>query len=73
MLQTRSGKRTGHAAVRIAVEMVKEKLISQEEAIGRAVSHTYNKSGYYIATVTVSDLYGLKPPAKMTFKVHVTP
>src|SRR6185295_10677486 len=35
MLQTRSGKRTGHAAVRIAVEMVKEKLISQEEAILR--------------------------------------
>jgi pyruvate,orthophosphate dikinase len=35
MLQTRSGKRTGHAAVRIAVEMVKEKLITQEEAILR--------------------------------------
>jgi len=35
MLQTRSGKRTGHAAVRIAVEMVKEKLISKDEAILR--------------------------------------
>ncbi|HLY07720.1 MAG TPA: pyruvate, phosphate dikinase, partial [Planctomycetota bacterium] len=35
MLQTRSGKRTGHAAVRIAVEMVKEKLISKHEAILR--------------------------------------
>jgi pyruvate,orthophosphate dikinase len=35
MLQTRSGKRTGHAAVRIAVEMVKEKLISKEEALLR--------------------------------------
>jgi pyruvate, orthophosphate dikinase len=35
MLQTRSGKRTGHAAVRIAVEMVKEKLITQQEAILR--------------------------------------
>jgi pyruvate,orthophosphate dikinase len=35
MLQTRSGKRTGHAAVRIAVEMVKEKLITREEAILR--------------------------------------
>jgi pyruvate,orthophosphate dikinase len=35
MLQTRSGKRTGHAAVRIAVEMVKEKLISKEEAVLR--------------------------------------
>ena len=35
MLQTRNGKRTGVAAVRIAVEMVKEKLISQEEAVKR--------------------------------------
>ncbi|RPH35680.1 MAG: pyruvate, phosphate dikinase, partial [Planctomycetota bacterium] len=35
MLQTRSGKRTGLAAVRIAVEMVKEKLISKEEAVLR--------------------------------------
>jgi len=35
MLQTRSGKRTGPAAVRIAVEMVKEKLITKEEAILR--------------------------------------
>jgi pyruvate,orthophosphate dikinase len=32
MLQTRSGKRTGKAAVRIAVDMVEEKLISREEA-----------------------------------------
>ncbi|MBG79955.1 MAG: pyruvate, phosphate dikinase [Phycisphaerae bacterium] len=35
MLQTRSGKRTAAAAVRIAVEMVKERLITQEEAILR--------------------------------------
>ncbi len=35
MLQTRSGKRTGHAAVRIAVEMVKERLITKEEALLR--------------------------------------
>ncbi len=35
MLQTRSGKRTGHAAVRIAVEMVKEKLITRDEALLR--------------------------------------
>ncbi|MBI4879158.1 MAG: pyruvate, phosphate dikinase [Planctomycetes bacterium] len=33
MLQTRTGKRTGKAAVRIAVEMVKEKLISKKDAI----------------------------------------
>jgi pyruvate,orthophosphate dikinase len=35
MLQTRNGKRTGPAAVRIAVEMVNEGLISKEVAIGR--------------------------------------
>jgi pyruvate,orthophosphate dikinase len=35
MLQTRSGKRTGKAAVRIAVEMVDEGLISREEALRR--------------------------------------
>ena len=35
MLQTRSGKRTGLAAVRIAVDMVREKLIKPEEAVRR--------------------------------------
>lgn len=35
ILQTRNGKRTGTAAVRIAVEMVKEKLISKEDALKR--------------------------------------
>ena len=33
ILQTRSGKRTAKSAVKIAVEMVKEKLISKKEAI----------------------------------------
>ena len=35
MLQTRNGKRTGLAAVRIACEMVKEKLISWKDAVTR--------------------------------------
>src|SRR3569832_1299928 len=35
MLQCRTGKRTGRAAVRIAVEMVKEGLISEKEAVLR--------------------------------------
>ena len=35
MLQTRSGKRTAKAAIKIAVDMVKEKLISVKEAILR--------------------------------------
>ncbi len=35
MLQTRNGKRTGPAAVRVAVDMVEEGLISKREAIQR--------------------------------------
>ena len=35
MLQTRRGQRSGHAAVRIACEMVDEGLISEEEAVAR--------------------------------------
>ena len=35
MLQTRSGKRTARAAIKIAVDMVKEKLISNQEAVLR--------------------------------------
>ena len=35
MLQTRTGKRTGVAAVKIACDMVKEKLIDQKEAVLR--------------------------------------
>jgi pyruvate,orthophosphate dikinase len=35
MLQTRDGKRTAHAAVRIAVDMAEERLISREEAVLR--------------------------------------
>ncbi len=37
MLQTRTGKRTTAAALRIAVEMVEEKLITREQAIKRIV------------------------------------
>jgi pyruvate,orthophosphate dikinase len=35
MLQTRNGKRTGYAAVRIAVDMADEGLISAQEAVSR--------------------------------------
>ena len=35
MLQTRGGKRTGIAAIKIATDMVKEGLISKEVAVGR--------------------------------------
>src|SRR6266550_1610794 len=35
ILQTRNGKRTGHAAVRIAVDMVDEKLFTKKDAVRR--------------------------------------
>ena len=35
LLQTRSAKRSGIAAVKIACDMVKERLISKEEAVMR--------------------------------------
>ena len=35
MLQTRNGKRTAQAALRIAVELAQEELISKDEAVSR--------------------------------------
>ena len=43
MLQTRRGQRSGHAAVRIACEMVDEALISEEEAVARIPPHDLNQ------------------------------
>ncbi len=43
MLQTRSGKRTAAAAVQIAVDMVKEKRISREEALMRIEPEQLNQ------------------------------
>ena len=43
MLQTRTGKRTGFAAVRIAVDMVEEKLITQDEAVLRVDPDSLNQ------------------------------
>ena len=38
LLQTRNGKRTGPAAVKVAIDMVAEGLISRDEAIGRVTA-----------------------------------
>ena len=43
MLQTRSGKRTGFAAVRIAVDMVSERIIKKEEALLRIEPEQLNQ------------------------------
>ena len=46
ILQTRSGKRTAKSAVKIAVDMVKEKLISKKNAIMK------NRSSFFRYTFT---------------------
>ncbi|MCP4634180.1 MAG: pyruvate, phosphate dikinase [candidate division Zixibacteria bacterium] len=43
MLQTRTGKRTAHSAVKIAVDMVKERLISEKEAMFRIEPEQLNQ------------------------------
>lgn len=43
ILQTRTGKRTGFAAIRIAIEMVRDGLITKEEAIRRLEPEQLNQ------------------------------
>jgi pyruvate, orthophosphate dikinase len=43
MLQTRRAQRSGHAAVRIACDMVDEGLISEQEAVARIPPHDLNQ------------------------------
>ena len=43
MLQTRNGKRTAKAALKIAVDMCGEGLISEEEAVGRVDAHSLDQ------------------------------
>ena len=43
ILQTRNGKRTGAAAVKIAVDMVKENLINQKDALLRVPANDLNQ------------------------------
>jgi pyruvate,orthophosphate dikinase len=43
ILQTRSGKRTGFAAIKIAIDMVREGLIAKEEAIRRIEPEQLNQ------------------------------
>jgi pyruvate,orthophosphate dikinase len=64
MLQCRSGKRTGPAAVRIAVEMVEEGLITKEEAVQRVTSsHLDQLLHPRVDPVYASDR-GIRPVAK---------
>jgi hypothetical protein len=55
----------------------------QDETQGRVITHIFRRPTLYneatkkemdtVVTVTVSDLYGIKPPARTSFRVHVTP
>ena len=43
MLQTRNGKRTGHAAVKIAVDLVKDGLLNEKEALLKVDANQLNQ------------------------------
>ncbi len=43
----------------------------QEEKVGRSVQFRYRKSGEYVTTVTVTDVYGQRDPKTIRFKVFV--
>ena len=43
ILQTRAGKRTASAAIKVAVDMAEEGLITREEAVGRVEPEALNQ------------------------------
>jgi pyruvate, orthophosphate dikinase len=63
MLQTRNGKRTGLAAVRVAIEMVDEGLITKQEAIFRLDPNQV--VDFYVARLDETDV---KPEDVLTSK-----
>jgi pyruvate,orthophosphate dikinase len=63
MLQTRNGKRTGLAAVKVAIQMVEEGLISKEEAIFRLDPNQV--VDFYVARLDEKDV---KPEDVLTSK-----
>ena len=60
MLQTRNGKRTGPAAVKVAVDMVEEGLITREEGISRVEPDQLNQ----LLHPVLDESAGLKAVAK---------
>jgi len=43
------------------------------DATGQFIKHKFRTPGDFTITLTVSDMYGLKPPYKTQIKVHVNP
>jgi pyruvate,orthophosphate dikinase len=68
MLQTRNGKRTGPAAVNIAVDMVKEGLISREQAVMRVAPSQLDQLLH-----PVFDATSLKSLIKLTTGIAASP
>jgi pyruvate,orthophosphate dikinase len=68
MLQTRNGKRTGMAAVRAAVEMVEEGLISKEEAVLRVAPNQLDQLLH-----PIFDIPSLKKLTKVTEGIAASP
>ena len=68
MLQTRNGKRTGPAAVRVAVEMAKEGLISDKEAVLRVAPQQLDQLLH-----PVFDAASLKTLTKLTTAIAASP
>ncbi len=68
MLQTRNGKRTGPAAVRVAVEMAKEGLISKKEAVLRVAPQQLDQLLH-----PVFDAASLKQLKKLTTAIAASP
>ncbi len=68
MLQTRNGKRTGPAAVRVAVEMAKEGLISKKEAVLRVAPQQLDQLLH-----PVFDVPSLKTLTKLATAIAASP
>jgi len=68
MLQTRNGKRTGHAAVRVAVEMVGEGMIDKKEAVTRVAPSQLDQLMH-----PVFDTKTLKTLTKLTNAISASP
>jgi pyruvate,orthophosphate dikinase len=68
MLQTRNGKRTGAAAVRVAVDMVREKMISKKEAILRVAPQQLDQLLH-----PMFDSASLKKLTKLTTGIDASP
>ena len=68
MLQTRNGKRTGPAAVRLAVEMVDEGLIDEKSAVGRVAPNQLDQLLH-----PVFDVNSLRKLTKLTKGIDASP